>query len=715
MKKNISVISMLILLLAVSPLNAQWVRTYGGRDDDRAYSIRQTSDGGYIVAGYTYSFGAKDKDAWVFKLNAAGAIEWQKRYGDDGDDIAHSIRPTDDEGYVVAGSIYFGGMGFYPDDIWVYKLDSSGDFVWQQFNGDVDPHNHSTEAAYSVFPTSDGGCILAGERLISYEPPRENSYRFDVLKVDAEGLAEWQNFYGGSARDDKARSIQETSDGGYIVAGSTESYGAGEQDFWVLKLDVAGENVWQKTYGGDQNDYAESIQQTSDGGYIVAGVTESFGVGATDFWLIKLDSAGDIEWEKTYGGIANEYAHSIYQTTNGGYIVVGATQSFGEGELDILVLRLNPDGDIRWQRTFGGSFYESAFEVQQTNEGGFVVVGNTDSFGVGHRDVVVLKFDANGKIRSKEGLENPDVTTNPHPSCDEYLNTPRVLVTESEAIITSTHSGGGGIFEWGETYIIPRNTSALPSIICLQEDDLALKISTTPGGTTDPEPGLYTYSYRDSVTVWAYPQESYEFGGWTGDIAESQKFDNPIAIIMDTSKSIKANFGRQYILTLTSSAYGTTSPSPGTHSYADGTEVTIEAIPDTNCWFVRWSGDVPSRQRDENPIFIKMNRDKSINAYFEAAIYAPQGFSGEKVLNQSFSQDQYINILRWRRNANNRNISKYRIYVLEGADLNLVVELDANTFEYWHTNVDGNQSYTYALVAVDNENREGEKAFTTVR
>lgn len=714
MKRMISVISVWIVFLAMVPLQAQWVRTYGGRDDDRAYSIRQTSDGGYIVAGYTLSFGAKDKDAWIFKLNPAGAIEWQKRYGDEGDDEARSIRPTHDEGYVIGGLIYFGGMGFYPDDIWVYKLDSSGDVVWQQFNGDVDPHFHSNEAAYSVFPTSDGGCILAGERLINYESPSERSYRFNVLKVDADGLAEWQNFYGSKAYDDKARSIQETSDGGYIVAGSTESYGAGEQDFWIIKLDSAGENVWQKTYGGDQDDYAESIQQTEDGGYIIAGVTKSFGVGQTDFWLIKIDRDGDIEWEKTYGGIEDEYAHSVQQTTNGGYIVAGATRSFGEGELDILVLRLHPDGDIRWQRTFGGFSYESAFEVQQTNEGGFVVVGNTDSFGAGHRDIVVLKFDTNGQISSKEKLENADAITNPYP-CDIYMSSPRVLVTESKAIVTSTNSGGGGIFEWGETFIVPKDTAALPNIICLQEDELKLRISTTSGGTTEPEPGLYTYSYRDSVVVSAYPQENYEFGGWTGDIAESQKFDNPITIVMYTSKFIRANFGRQYILTLTSSAYGRTNPPSGAHSYAKGAEVTVAAIPESNSRFVRWSGNVPSGQIENNPITIKMNKDKSIHAYFERTIYAPLGFSGEKVLNQSLSQDQYINILRWRRNPNNRNISRYRIYLLEGEILNIVVELDANTFEYWHRNVDGNQAYTYALVALDNENREGEKAFTTVR
>jgi hypothetical protein len=215
--------------------------------------------------------------------------------------------------------------------------------------------------------------------------------------------------------------------------------------------------------------------------------------------------------------------------------------------------------------------------------------------------------------------------------------------------------------------------------------------------------------------VLAISQDDYGFGGWTGDIPDFMKNDNPITIRMDTSKSIRANFGRERILTITSSNNGTTRPAPETYSYAEGTHVTVEAVPAAHSRFVRWSGDIPAGNNEENPITITMNRDKSIHADFVRNIYPPQGFSGEKVLNQSFSQDEYINILRWRRNPSNWHISRYRIYLLEGDNLDLVVELDANTFEYNHRNVDGGRSYTYALVALDEENREGEFTFATVQ
>jgi len=156
---------------------------------------------------------------------------------------------------------------------------------------------------------------------------------------------QWAKTYGGTG-DDYAYSIQQTSDGGYIVAGYTGSSGAGLADFWVLKLKSDGTVDWQKTYGGGGYDSASSIQQTSDGGYIVAGVTTSFGAGGYDFWVLKLDGSGNVQWQKTYGGTGNDYANSIQQTTDGGYIVAGVTTSFGAGG-DFWVLKLDSSGNVQ--------------------------------------------------------------------------------------------------------------------------------------------------------------------------------------------------------------------------------------------------------------------------------------------------------------------------------------------------------------------------------
>jgi predicted secreted protein len=195
------------------------------------------------------------------------------------------------------------------------------------------------------------------------------------LKLSSNGEIEWQKTYGGSWDD--VRSFQQTIDGGYIVAGWTGSFGAGGDDIWILKLSSTGDIEWQKTYGGSEYDRALSVQQTSDGGYIIAGKTDSFGAEGGDTWVLKLSSAGEIEWQKTFGGSSDDYASSIQETSDGGYIIAGKTDSFGAGGDDTWVLKLSSAGEIEWQKTYGGSSDDYASSIQETSDGGYMekVVG----------------------------------------------------------------------------------------------------------------------------------------------------------------------------------------------------------------------------------------------------------------------------------------------------------------------------------------------------
>ena len=208
---------------------------------------------------------------------------------------------------------------------------------------------------------------------------------------------QWLKTYGG-AGNDKASAVQQTTDAGYILAGSTDSFGAGSLDIWVLKLDISGNIEWQKTYGGSGDDEASSIQQTVDGGYIVAGYTTSFGAGKKDVWILKLDKDGNVQWQNTYGGTEDDEAFSIQQTADGGYVVAGYTSSFGAGEMDVWVLKLHNDGQVEWQNSYGGSGNDVAYAIQQTSDGGYIVAGSTDSFGKGMRDMWVLKLDEGGNV-----------------------------------------------------------------------------------------------------------------------------------------------------------------------------------------------------------------------------------------------------------------------------------------------------------------------------
>ncbi len=318
-----------------------WSAFYGGPHNDGAYSIQQTSDGGYIVAGDTESFGAGDEDIWVLKLGPDGTVEWQKTYGGGDLDRAYSIQQTGDGGYIVTGETNSFGAG--KDDIGVKKED-----IW-------------------------------------------------VLKLRPDGDVEWQKTYGGS-NVDQPYSIQQTGDGGYIVAGYTESFGAGVADLWVLKLRPDGSVEWQKTYGGDDQDWGYSIRQTGDGGYVVTGGTWSFGAGNVDFWVLKLRPDGTVEWQKTYGGVDSDRPFSIQQTGDGGYIVAGETWSFYAGEGDAWVLKLEPDGTVEWQKTYGGGSYDNTHFIRQTDDGGYIAAGYTASFGAELPDLWVLKLRPDGSI-----------------------------------------------------------------------------------------------------------------------------------------------------------------------------------------------------------------------------------------------------------------------------------------------------------------------------
>jgi len=289
-------------------------KTFGGSGYDYASSVKQTTDGGYIVAGYTGSFGAGSSDVYILKLNPDGSLAWQKTFGGSDYDVAHSIQQTTDGGYIVAG--YTNSFGYYD--------------------------------AY-------------------------------ILKLNSDGSLAWQKTFGGTGYDE-AYSIQQTTDGGYIVAGKTYPFRAGDYDIYILKLNSDGSLVWSKTFGGSNNDEAYSIQQTTDGGYIVAGKTYTFGAVWSDAYVLKLDSDGSLEWQKTFGGSGNDWAYSIQQTTDGGYIVAGLTGSFGAVWYDAYVLKLDSDGSLSWQQMFGEDGYDAAYSIQQTTDGGYIVAGVTGLF-----------------------------------------------------------------------------------------------------------------------------------------------------------------------------------------------------------------------------------------------------------------------------------------------------------------------------------------------
>jgi hypothetical protein len=306
----------------------EWNRTYGGRYGDGAWCLQETSDGGYILVGNTATRG-EGSDLWLIRTDQSGNPIWSRILGGSGEDIGYFVEETSDDGFIITGSTKSFGMG--EERLWLIKTDSNGSRIWDRTFGGF------------VSSSGDGG---------------------------------W--------------SVDETRDGGYIVTGYTQSLGRGRKDLWLLKTDDLGDRVWDRTYGGREDDVGISVLQSRDGGYIVAGRTASFGRGGDDIWLVKTDSVGKEVWNATFGGSKDDAGFQVVELMDG-YALVGRTES-GSDKNRIILIRTDLSGRKLWERAYQGG---SGTSLQPTSEGGFVIAGRNDSQDSG-RDALIIKTDSSG-------------------------------------------------------------------------------------------------------------------------------------------------------------------------------------------------------------------------------------------------------------------------------------------------------------------------------
>jgi hypothetical protein len=396
---------------SVSLSSLSFQKTIAITTDENGYSIQQTSDGGYVITGSTRSV---NYDVFVIKLDSSGNLSWAKTIGGTNSDFGYSIQQTSDGGYIITG--YTSSFGAGGDDVFVIKLDSSGNLSWAKTIGGT-----NGDYGYSIQQTSDGGYIITGYTS-SFGAGGDDVF---VIKLDSSGNLSWAKTIGGT-NSDLGYSIQQTSDGGYIITGGSVSFGPRYSDVFVIKLDSSGNLSWAKTIGGTDGEIGHSIQQTSDGGYVITGFTVSFGAGNSDVFVIKLDSSGNLSWAKTIGGRYFDLGRSIQQTSDGGYVITGFTESFGAGNSDVFVIKLDSSGNLSWAKTIGGTDFEGGFSIQQTSDGGYIITGYTYSFGAGNSDVFVIKLDSSGNSLgcSSVGFISPIVFS---PSPTVYSPSPAVF------------------------------------------------------------------------------------------------------------------------------------------------------------------------------------------------------------------------------------------------------------------------------------------------
>ncbi|KPJ58133.1 MAG: hypothetical protein AMJ46_14620 [Latescibacteria bacterium DG_63] len=388
MRPLVFVLALLVPLTAGAQI-ISFERTYGGTESDAGYSVVQVADGGYVVAGYTKSFGADSSDMLCFKVDAVGDPVWTRLYAASLQERAFSLAQTDDGGFILVGhtASYTAPPPIWAD-VYVVKTNQWGDTLWTCTYGGVE-----VDEAQSVAQTADGGYIIAGSTF-SFGA---GGYDVWLIKTNSNGDTAWTRTYGGPDRDN-GYSVAQTADGGYLIAGMTDSFGAGGNDVYLLRADSLGDTLWTRTYGGIGSDVGRSVAQTGDGGYIIAGSTLSFGAGGTDVYLVKTDSNGDTAWTRTFGAGLHDSGYSVAQTDDGGYIVAGNSESFGVGSNDVWLLKTDSSGDTVWTRTYGGTGYDAGESVAQTADGGYIIAGSTQSFGAGSNDVYLIKTDANGQV-----------------------------------------------------------------------------------------------------------------------------------------------------------------------------------------------------------------------------------------------------------------------------------------------------------------------------
>jgi hypothetical protein len=306
-----------------------FAKAWGGTSSDYGNSLIQTSDGGYAVTGLTYSYGSGERDMFLAKYDSTGTLSWSKTWGGTGYDGGNSLIQTSDGGYAVTGQTVSYAVG--GTDMFLAKYDSTGNLSWSKTWGGT-----GTDIGYSLVQTSDGGYAVTGETGFG---DSSNGNIF-IAKYDSTGNLSWNKTWGPTASLDTGRSIVQTSDGGYAVTGSTNG------SILIAKYDASGNLSWNKTWGGTGTDQGNSLVQTSDGGYAVTGYTQSYGAGNYDMFIVKYDASGNLSWNKTWGGTSTEYSQSLVQTSDGGYAVAGYTLSYGAGGYDMLLVKYDASGNI---------------------------------------------------------------------------------------------------------------------------------------------------------------------------------------------------------------------------------------------------------------------------------------------------------------------------------------------------------------------------------
>lgn len=379
-------------LFAQAP-DVLWSKSYGDSETDWGNDVRETPDGGFITVGRTASYGQGGSDIWLIRTNSDGDTLWTRTFGGEGEDEGQAVRMTGDGGFVITGWVTGTTNGHSNEDLVVIKTDSTGNLEWQQELG-----GRYTERGYDVLEIEDGYTIT-GHR----QPGALESENIWLVRISADGDSLWSKMYGGE-EDDRGTALAPAENGGVVITGRSWSLGGESADIFMIKTDSSGEEVWTSVFGGTEKEWGTSIQQTT-GGYVVTGWTWSQGAGLSDMVLIRTDLSGHMLWQRTFGGPSTDRSHSVYSTDEGGFILAGTSSSYGELGNNLWVVRTDYYGKMVWSKVLGGAAAERGYAIRQTSNGSYLVAGRIWN-GTGSMDDAWLVHLA---ADNREVNPNPDL------------------------------------------------------------------------------------------------------------------------------------------------------------------------------------------------------------------------------------------------------------------------------------------------------------------
>jgi hypothetical protein len=350
-----------------------WMRTYHRGNFEAGLSVQELSAGGFIVAGRTQQIGTGEPDIYILRLDTDGDTLWTRKYGWPLVDEPSQVRETSDGNYIIVGKTQAVLDSTYY--VLLLKVTSDGDTLWTRTYG----QGYWYSYGLSVEEVSSGGYIISGG-CGTYT----NSTEVFLIRTDSEGDTLWTRLHGTYTQEE-GWSVQETYDGGFITAGSRAG------DVYLLRTDANGDTLWTKEFGGPSNDLGLSVKETPDSGFIIAGYTWSYGSGMSDAYFVKTDRNGDLVWQKAYGGSERDEVNTVVVTDDNHYVSAGLTESFGPLAANMWLVNMDADGDTVWTATYGGLGDDRASWGEETADGGFVLVGSTNSFGGPQQSVYVVK------------------------------------------------------------------------------------------------------------------------------------------------------------------------------------------------------------------------------------------------------------------------------------------------------------------------------------